>query len=167
MQIRLPTFTSDEFKLADVTAAVTSNSWWMYARMVTALNRMAADFTSFLESCPCHSWLRSHDDDDVRVFQQVRKHLGLSENDGDGLSYTTCPLAGMKALQLAQGVTADYFSSYESFLPELLGAAALLASPSPTSKMRPLTITKGGCACCASSQRSYVCGASHHGVLFC
>ena len=99
----IASFTSNEFKLADVSAALTTRSWWMYSRMVASLHTVASEFGAFIEGCPCHSWLRSSDDQIVRAFHHMRQHLRLSALDGDGALQSGCPLAGMKSLQLARG----------------------------------------------------------------
>ena len=118
----IASFTGNEFKLPDVTAAVTTSSWWIYARMVASLHTVASDFTSWIEGCSCHSWLQASDDESVRAFHHLRQHLRLPASDGDGALPSGCPLAAMKSLQLARGVAKEHFSSCNAnFLPQLLG----------------------------------------------
>eukprot|EP00971_Amphidinium_carterae_P304532 6051464-Amphidinium_carterae.2 len=99
----IATFSLNQFKLHDVTAAIKNPSWWCYSRMICELNNTSANFVSYLEGCPCHGWLqRGACRQQAERLQQLRKELGCTDAN-DGLGHIPCPLAGMKAMDLALG----------------------------------------------------------------
>eukprot|EP00971_Amphidinium_carterae_P333064 6467561-Amphidinium_carterae.2 len=99
----IATFSLNQFKLYDVTEAIKSPSWWCYSRMIWELNNTTATFVSYLEGCPCHGWLKKGTlRAQAERLQQIRQELGCIDAK-DGLGHIPCPLAGMKAMELALG----------------------------------------------------------------
>ena len=105
-----------------LTSAVESEAWWLYTRMLLALNRFPADLAAWSEGCSCHPWLQhkrtyspknemSSQDPDKNFATQagelldaIRREGGFKAGEGDGYSgYGPCPLAGQRSMDLASG----------------------------------------------------------------
>ena len=104
--------------------------------MVHLLNSLCMDFGSWREGCPCHHWLRrlgvrkqastgQKFGDAALRLKACRKHLNLKAGIGDGIEMDVCPLAGLRAVELACGAVKDYFRVLESdYLAQLLEFAS-------------------------------------------
>ena len=119
----IASLSSNEFHVKQITEAIRSNSFWIYARMISKLNGVAASFESFMESCACHSWISSSSSV-AQQLQQARLLLGLPTHDVDGIHHSPCPLAGLRALDLAKGVAQAHFQTTDAtLLPSLLASS--------------------------------------------
>eukprot|EP00435_Cladocopium_sp_Y103_P031630 s1919_g8.t1 len=111
-----------DLQLHALTSAIKSEAWWLYSRMLLALNRFPADLAAWSEGCSCHPWLQhkqrhypKHDmprqDADKNLDTQAgelldafRREAGFKAGEGDGYStYGPCPLAGQRSMDLASG----------------------------------------------------------------
>ena len=111
-----------DLQMPALTSAVESEAWWLYTRMLLALNRFPADLAAWSEGCSCHPWLQhkrtyspknemSSQDPDKNFATQagelldaIRREGGFKAGEGDGYSgYGPCPLAGQRSMDLASG----------------------------------------------------------------
>ena len=118
-----------------LTAAVRSTKWWVFTMMLACLHRFVQNMCSWAEDCPCHDWLRPRTtcsnkeqeySTEARALEQTRIDMGLNDNSKvrrDGVGYGPCPMAGMRAVQLALGLLADIFRGiFDLFLPSVMDA---------------------------------------------
>ena len=100
----------------EITEAVRSNVFWSFGAMILMLNSVGTRFASWAEGCPCHPFAgsskqkqseHSFEDDALVALECCRQELGMPR-DGDGRSLQTCPLAGLKAGDLASGAVQQH-----------------------------------------------------------
>ena len=123
----------DALNVALLTRTIRSIKFWAYSRMIFKLNSITLTFTSWVEGCDCHGWLRprvSRAADELRfsreamALEETRKFLRLQSGEGDGVQYFPCPLAGLRATDLATGGLARYFESLcDDYTAELMTEA--------------------------------------------
>ena len=105
-----------------VTHAIRSNWFWSFGALIFRLNQVNSQFMSWAEGCPCHPWRRSaktdldcepvqqFERDALVALEQTCRELGLPHGC-DGLSFLPCPLAGLRACELASGSIAEQLQS--------------------------------------------------------
>ena len=98
----------------ELTRAIRSSFFWSYGKMVLILNEMADRFASWAEGCACHpfSARKVHAESllpdqrdregELDMLNLIRRDCGLS-GPGDGRQFGPCPLAGLRAFELASG----------------------------------------------------------------
>ena len=99
---------------ADVNAlthAIRSNMFWSYGSLILMLNSVSTRFASWAEGCACHPFgakIKSKkatpdvNIDALAALDCCRKELGLPASS-DGRAFLPCPLAGLRASELASG----------------------------------------------------------------
>ena len=115
----LPPQGNDEAQTLSIpllTQTIKSSMWWAYSTMLLFLHRFGDDFASWAEGCECHHWQRVNHGGVADAFQEVRSELGLPAHEGDGARAGPCPLAGLRAVELARGATKGVFEALENFL---------------------------------------------------
>ena len=126
-----PESVREEADVSALTAAIRRNVFWGFGSMVLLLNSVSTRFASWAEGCPCHPFRRSKEQkdgvtsaSDVEFDASVAldccaKELGLPVN-GDGKSFLPCPLAGLRAYDLASGAVEEQLSSVATMCKEEL-----------------------------------------------
>ncbi len=98
-----------QFEPALLTQTLHSRRFAMKVALILRLQEFAQSLADWAESCPCHSkWLRSSS-----RRQRERYMTAFINLPG----YTTCPLAGKRAPELAAGRLQDVFESMSDVLP--------------------------------------------------
>ena len=121
----------ENLNLDVLTTAIRSPWWWGYAHMLSSLHQWTADLESWVESCPCHQFLRPMRDpilmgrtllgDAARTVEEGRAACGLTRGPAtDGTSFS-CPMRGKRAPELASGaITERMEQCNQSTLSDLL-----------------------------------------------
>ena len=128
-----------DFEVNIVSAAIQSESFWLYTCMLSKLNQFPADLAAWAEGCACHPWLVQGENFDMNaespqldagstearevsdVLEQVRRSLGYAAGVGDGKFFRPCPLSGQRAVELASGQIWDRIDTWnESYLMQIL-----------------------------------------------
>ena len=111
-----------DLQMPALTSAIKSEAWWLYTRMLLALNRFPADLAAWSEGCSCHPWLqhkrrhcptngmssqdpdKNNDTQAGELLDAFRREAGFKAGEGDGYSsYGPCPLAGQRSMDFASG----------------------------------------------------------------
>ena len=121
----------EEADVSALTAAIRSNKFWGFGSMIFLLNSVGTRFASWAEGCACHPFHRSKKQkdgvtsaSDVEFDASVAldccaKELGLPVN-GDGKGFLPCPMAGLRAYDLASGAVEEQLSSMAALCKEEL-----------------------------------------------
>ena len=130
-----------DFHLEVLSEAVSSEKWWLYTVMLSKLNNFVQSLSVWAENCPCHGWLHMnhtslpHENVEVNTdmdaaqlspqdyLEATRKLLGFNCGDSDGKGFISCPLAGQRAVELANGTfwkMLDDNDTRKKFLEEIL-----------------------------------------------
>lgn len=96
-----------EFSPQQMTTDLKDDFWFAYARMLLTLHNLSRDLSGWAESCPCHEHLR-HSQPAPKA-SQLQAESGLRW-------VTTCPMAGMRAHQMAAGEFAGIISAHSKEL---------------------------------------------------
>ena len=119
-----------------LTSTIRSDWFWGFGAMVFSLNEAQTDFLAWAEGCACHPFRRTAmrardaaqhgselEEDVLAVLAASSRELGLDGN-GDGRKFLPCPLAGLRAVELASGAMEEHLLhlfnlSKETLLAEL------------------------------------------------
>ena len=82
-------------------SAITSDEFWAYARMIDAVAETADVIMSWGESCPCHWRHEGFEGPSRHDPKRAMAHQWRRQRDG------SCPLAGMRAAELAAGALSE------------------------------------------------------------
>ena len=138
-----------------LTKTIKSEKWWAYASMVHTLNSITEEFVSWAEGCACHGWLRQLRERradgqrysaEAMALQACRKHQGLPSSEGDGIHFKPCPLAGLRAMELATGAIDEFVDSlFDSYLPVMMEATSDLPQADMQQVLNDFTHGKASC----------------------
>lgn len=129
----------DVLNLNVLSKCIRNPRWWAYTKMLNLLHGVQHDASVWSESCPCHSWLkpieresravaglancRNMYDEPAIKLHNCRLTLGLedrSKDRVDGIRHRPCPLAGMRAPELATGALKAAFETHRGPAMEAL-----------------------------------------------
>lgn len=92
------------------TKMLASNAWFLYARMVITLHSIARKLRGWSEGCVCHDFMRKNIKDRGSFWRRsLQKDFGV-----DWVS--SCPLAGMRAPEMAAGAVLETFDNFASMV---------------------------------------------------
>lgn len=119
---------AQEWSIPLVTDSIRSDKWWAYSAMIHELHLFSADFTAWAEGCSCHFWLKAAGgrlQAEGMALAVTREALMLPPRVGDGPHCGPCPLAGMRAVELATGALPALFNELaQQHLEELMPSTA-------------------------------------------
>ena len=117
-----------------LTQTIRSEKWWFFSEMLLRLHNFSHDFATWAEGCPCHFWLRperhepqsggrvrSEHSEACQNLRVIRRMKGLRPGEGDGPEFTSCPLGGRRAPELASNAAERFMEELsKSYVEDLM-----------------------------------------------
>lgn len=140
-----------------LTTTIRDNKWWGYAMMVHTLNGLSKAFTSWAEGCSCHGWLRpskcaglhnqkKQHSEEAMALEKCRRNLGFSAGEGDGVHFIPCPMAGLRAMELASGGINELFETLsQDYITTIMEVTADLGATDMHDILSDFSQGKGAC----------------------
>ena len=91
-------------------AAIHDGLFWNFAKVLAMLHQSLLDLGGWMEACPCHQAQQSFGKADWALLQAIRDDLSVTEHACDSSSFV-CPLAGLRAAEMAAGDWRETFAS--------------------------------------------------------